>query len=194
MALNEYLKDSEPVLDTGTGTPYIAIFQANGKPIMDPQKNLPLGIFVSDFEYTYKEEDADEGNMTIETDNPELVSHPAIQFNQTLILQWGYIYPHKAPHIGPARKLFIEAMKSEFTPTGVKIKLTLKDSTALSKNMPASYAGTGDDYNTLAKCLGRMIDGFVGGVKLADYQGNVYSSKEVIIGLDRSQSDTVTEN
>lgn len=188
MALTKYVADSPPILDNGTGTPYIAIFQADGKPITDMQKGMPLGMFVSDFEYTYKEEDADEGKFTVQTDNPELVSHPSLQFNQTIILQWGYIYHSRAPHIGPPRKVFIEGMDSEFSPKGVKIVIKFKDSTALAKNTPATYDGVGEDHQDLSYILGRMIDGFVGGVKLVDYQGNQYASQEVIIGLSRDSN------
>ena len=48
--------DSPQVLEHGTGTPYVAIFNQMGTAIVDPVTLLPLGVFVTSFEYTYSDD------------------------------------------------------------------------------------------------------------------------------------------
>ena len=48
--------DSDPMLPDGTGTPYLAIFNTSGQPIMDDKNGLPIGMLVTSFKYVYEEE------------------------------------------------------------------------------------------------------------------------------------------
>ena len=42
---SEIQQDSKPILQDGTGTPYLAIFDGSGNAIIDPLSNLPIGVF-----------------------------------------------------------------------------------------------------------------------------------------------------
>ena len=57
-------------------------------------------MYVSSFEYTYIEGEPDEGQFIIETDNPEIVSLPQLQYRMPIKLQWGYIFPN-SDKVGP---------------------------------------------------------------------------------------------
>lgn len=184
------LPDSEPILENGTGTPYLAIFDGSGDPIMDPQKNKPIGIFVSSFKYSYIEEDADEGEFVIDTDNPELSSHPKLQYNQSLKLQWGYIFPTKEPFVGPVRSVIIVGNKTDFTDTGVKMTISFADSTVLAKNIPATYKSVQSDWDDITRILSEVFTGFAGSTtRISDYRGSKSANQGVII--QTGKPDTV---
>lgn len=40
------MEDSKPILVNGNGTPYLAIFDGAGSPIMDEFNGLPIGMEV----------------------------------------------------------------------------------------------------------------------------------------------------
>lgn len=45
----------KPTLYVGTGTPYIALFDEASQPILNPLTNLPLGLYMDSFRYTFQE-------------------------------------------------------------------------------------------------------------------------------------------
>ena len=131
--------DSNPVLYEGMATPYLAIFDGGQQPIMDDLTQLPIGVYVTNFEYNYDEDDDDNGNFTMECNNPDLVAHPSFKYKMPLCLQWGYIYPKGDSFIGPLRKVIVIGNESEFTETGVKITINFASASILAKNFPAKY-------------------------------------------------------
>lgn len=131
--------DSNTVLQHGTATPYVGVFNSQNSVIRDPKNGLPLGTFVTDFQYVYEEEKADHGQLLIDTDNPDLISLSELGYQQGLILQWGYIYPDQSSYIGPVRKVVITGMKTGFTATGVHITLEFTDAASLLKNSPSQH-------------------------------------------------------
>lgn len=135
----EQRPDSNTVLRHGTATPYIGIFNPQKSVIRDPKNGLPLGTFVTDFQYVYEEEKTDHGQLTIDTDNPDLVSLNELGYQQGLILQWGYIYPNQDSYIGPQRRVIITGKKAGFTATGVHITLEFTDAASLLKSSPSQH-------------------------------------------------------
>ena len=45
------MEDSSQVLEHGTGTPYVAIFNNLKEVIIEPKSGLPLGTFITNFQY-----------------------------------------------------------------------------------------------------------------------------------------------
>ena len=41
------VKANNPILYKGTGTPYLAIFDNQGIPVMNPLTGIPLGAYIS---------------------------------------------------------------------------------------------------------------------------------------------------
>lgn len=162
----ERKEDSAAVLLDGTGTPYLAVFNNLGEPIVDSSSGLPIGMLMTDFEYNYKEEKSDVGEFTLETDNPDLISHPALDFYMGLMLQWGWIYPNGGFYCSPVRQVVITEHKVDFTETGVKIRITFSDSSVLLKNQPADYYNSAAGFEAYVK---DMLKGVGIGLELWDY-------------------------
>ena len=158
--------DSAAVLLDGTGTPYLAVFNNLGEPIVDSSSGLPIGMLMTDFEYNYNEEKSDVGEFTLETDNPDLISHPALDFYMGLMLQWGWIYPNGGFYCSPVRQVVITEHKVDFTETGVKIRITFSDSSVLLKNQPADYYNSAAGFEAYVK---DMLKGVGIGLELWDY-------------------------
>lgn len=127
------------ILKGGTATPFLSIYSSKGTPIMDPKNKLPIGTYVSDFWYEYREEDSDECEITIECDNPDLITLPELSVQSTLILQWGYIYFDNTSYNGPVRKVMIRDYQADFNETGTRFVLKCTDLVAILKNKPADY-------------------------------------------------------
>lgn len=133
------IPDSPTILQNGTGTPYLGIFNGSAQPIIDPKNKLPIGVFVTSFEYVYDEEDCDEGRITIETDNPDLVALNDLGYYRPLQLQWGYIFPSQMTYQGPVRKVMITGREVTFNETGTHITIMFSDASVILKNHPANY-------------------------------------------------------
>lgn len=132
------MEDSKPIMEGGSATPYLAIFDGRSNPIVDPLTNLPIGTYVTNFEYVYNEEDDDTFEITLTCDNPNLIDLPQLSYLMPLLLQWGWIFSDGSSNCGPVRKVVIRDSESNFSDSGVKIVLKGTDAFALTKVMPAN--------------------------------------------------------
>lgn len=131
------MADSTSILELGTATPYLAIFDVTQKPIMIESKGQPLGTFVSSFWYEYCEEDDDKAEIVIETDTPDICNLPSLGIQMMLHLQWGYIFPQNEKKCGPVRKVVIRDVEESYSARGIKITLKCTDAFSLLKQSPA---------------------------------------------------------
>lgn len=161
--------DSPSILPNGTGTPYLAIFGVSGSPIMDTTKDLPIGMFVTSFEYQYIEEKSDKGQFVIVTDNTEIVVHPELDYKMGLQLQWGWILPNGDIISGPVRKVVITEHKVQFSPSGVEFTIKFSDSTYVLDTIPATYENQEKGGKEWYR---KVIENSPVGVILADYRLN----------------------
>lgn len=162
-----FKQDSPTILQNGTGTPYLAIFNGQGQPIIDPKNNLPIGMFMTSFEYIYDEEDVDGGSFNIDTDNPDLAALEALDYYRPLILQWGYIYPSNQAYIGPLRKVMITGREVNFNETGTHITIQFSDASVILKNMPARYF---ENTSGFLKYIEDILLGKGLGIIMVDYR------------------------
>ena len=154
------------MLPKGFATPYIAIFNSQLSVIRDPQNNMPIGTFVTHFEYTYDEEKTDSGKIELETNNPDLISLTELSYGMGLQLQWGYIYADGSGYYSPVRKVIIVNTDVNFSATGVKITLEVSDSSILLKNAPSNYF---DNTKGFVKYVEDLCKGVPIGIALVDY-------------------------
>ena len=132
------MEDSKRILKNGHGTPYLAVFNSRGKPIIDHKNKLPIGMNISSWFYQYDEEKEDTAEFVIETDNPDLVDHPDLREHAGLRLQWGYIYDDGTSISGPIRTVIIKDTEPDFGENGTKLTVNCMDSFGLTKTTPAN--------------------------------------------------------
>lgn len=158
--------DSNPTLHKGTGTPYLAIFDGGKSAIIDPLNNLPIGVFVTSFQYDYEEGKEDSGRIIIETNNPNLISLKSLQYMMPLFLQWGWIYSDSTSKSSPLKKVLIVGHDVNFTPSGVRIQIDFADCSVLLKNMPPDFTKQAKGFEQyLISCL----KGIPTGITFIDY-------------------------
>lgn len=158
--------DSNPTLHKGTGTPYLAIFDGGKSAIIDPLNNLPIGVFVTSFQYDYEEGKEDSGRIIIETNNTNLISLKSLQYMMPLFLQWGWIYPDSTSKSSPLKKVLIVGHDVNFTPSGVRIQIDFADCSVLLKNMPPDFT---KQAKGLEQYLISCLRGIPTGITFIDY-------------------------
>ena len=159
-------QDSAAVLSFGTGTPYVGIFNSYGSPLRDPSNGTPIGEYVTAFDYTYDEENTDKGKMVIETDNPDIVALTELSYQQSIQLQWGWIYSGQAVYCGPVRKVVIISQEVDFGPKGTKITIGFEDAAVFLKNLPSNYV---DNLKPFVEYAKDLYKGVPIGVAVIDY-------------------------
>lgn len=152
------MEDSSPVLVNGNGTPYLAIFDGVGSPIMDSFNNLPIGMEVVSFNYKYTEGKGDKGKFTIVTDFVGIVDTPELQFKMPLKLQWGWIFDNGTFKSGPVRLVNVKSHDIDFTPDGVRFTIEFADARMFLEAEPSKYVGSKTEYLEVFKelALGKM--------------------------------------
>lgn len=138
-------KTSPSVLDHGTATPYIALFDAALEPIMNPLTGVALGAYVSQFQYRFDQEHENECVMTVDTGNPDTVDIPEIQDGAPVSIQYGYIYPDGTIYSSKVHELEVKELESTFDDQGTHLVIHLKDSTSNLRSTDP-YKPLGDSY------------------------------------------------
>lgn len=123
-------------LKNGTGTAYLAIFDNNKKPVCD-NRGIPIGVYMSDFWYQYEEDGSDSAEITLNTDDPDIVDIPALAHDNTLRVQWGLIFSDGTSESSPVRKIVIRDHDIDFDENGVKLLLKCTDGADKIKALPA---------------------------------------------------------
>lgn len=129
--------NSLSILPDGMSMPYVAIFDSKKEAILEPLTELPLGTFVVGFFYNYREEKEDECEITLETNNPNLIDIPALKTNMPLRVQWGHIFSDGSSKSGPVRTVVLRDIEANFSESGVKYVLKCTDAFAVTKNTRA---------------------------------------------------------
>lgn len=152
------MEDSPAVLVNGNGTPYLAIFDGVGSPIMDEFNNLPIGMEVVSFNYKYTEGKGDKGKFTIVTDYVGIVDTPQLQFKMPLKIQWGWIFSDNTFKSGPVRLVNVKSHDIDFTPEGVRFTIEFADAKMFLEAEPSKYVGNKTEYLEVFKelALGKM--------------------------------------
>lgn len=165
--------DYNNMLPDGTASTYLAIFDGQNNPIFDTQKQLPLGLFVTGFNYEDDEDDDDSGDITIETDNVNIISLPQLGYLMPIKLQWGWIYPDNTYKSSPIRSVVVKKHKVDFTPEGVKLTLEVASASFLLKNQSAHYENNKE--GDFIKYIKGLLQGVSVPVSVCDYSVKPYA-------------------
>lgn len=140
------------VLMYGTATPYIALFDDSSLPIINPLTGIPLGAYMSRFNYRFDEEKENEAVIVFDTGNPDTADIEEIQEGKTIYLQWGYIYPNGDYLSSNVHAVEIKEIDLNFNDQGTTLILKCKDSTSsLRESIP--YKSNGTDWYTMVNFL-----------------------------------------
>lgn len=145
-------KPDPHVLVYGTATPYVALFDEGSMPVMNPLTNIPLGAYISRFNYKFDEENENQATLIFDTGNPDTVDIEAIQEGKTLYLQWGYIYPNGESKSSKVHAVEVKELGSTFNDQGTTLTLKCKDGTSsLREDVP--YKSNGMDWYKMKNFL-----------------------------------------
>lgn len=159
------------IMEQASGMPYLAIFNSNGEPIKDPRNDLPVGVYVVNFEFIEDDENIDEAIIELETDNPDLISIPDFNVHMILRIQWGIIFADGNSNIGPVKLVKINDHSIEGTAEGVRITLKCTCPSIQTKFEQAS-TGTMDlvgNNNDFITWLRHIFKGHIS-IKVIDYE------------------------
>lgn len=152
-------KSSPYTLMQGTATPYIAFFNEDGYPLINPDTGIPLGAYVNSFELKLSEGAEDYGTIRIDNSNPDLVDIPELKENGEIIIQYGYIFSNGSTKSSKPRRLVVKQVNQVFDESGTHLTLFVKDSiTDLRHSLP--FKPSGDNVTM----LDYMNEGFNQGV------------------------------
>ena len=145
---------SEPsILQEGTATPYLAIFNESGMPVMNVITGIPLGAYVSSFTYKFSEGKENEANIVFDTGDPDTVDQEDLQVNRTIWLQWGYIYPDGTSCCNEPIAVKVKDYSAIFDDSGTHSTLKCVDGTTeLRRALPLR---SGDDPN---EAMSKFLD------------------------------------
>lgn len=125
------MTQSDPsILLKGTATPYLAIFSEEGMPVMNQITGIPLGAYISRFQFKYDEEQENLATLTFECGDPDVVDQEDLQEGKTLILQWGYIYADGSAVCNEPKAIKIRDFNCTFDDSGTHASLVCVDGTA----------------------------------------------------------------
>ena len=123
-------KSDPSILLKGTATPYLAIFSEEGMPIMNQITGIPLGAYISRFQFKYSEEEENLATLTFECGNPDIVDQEDLGENKTIILQCGYIYADGTAVCNKPKAVKIRDFNCTFDDSGTHASILCIDSTA----------------------------------------------------------------
>ena len=125
-----------PILPQGIGQPYLSLFDAEGNPIKNTLTGIPLGAYITSWNFVYDEEKENTSTITIETGNPDTVDISELQENSTIYLQWGYIYPDGQFVSSPVRAIKVRDFNCNFDAEGTHITLICIDGVSALRYFP----------------------------------------------------------
>jgi len=145
------------ILQYGTATPYLAIFSEVGTPVLHPITGVPLGAYISQFQYQYDEEKLNECTITFDCGDPDVVDERSFPTDMKIFVQWGYIYSDGSSISSEAKALKVRDYNVDFDDQGVHSSLVCLDIKAdLLLSLPVK--SNGDENKTLDKFLENGCD------------------------------------
>ena len=139
-------------LQSGTATPYVALFSLEGGPIVNPLTGIALGAYVTEFKFSSGDENEDALRIVIDTGDPNAVDIPESQEKKELAVQWGYIYSNGTSKSSKVHVVEVKQLEVTFDDQGTHITVGAKDSVS-DLRLTAPYKPSGDENYTMKNFL-----------------------------------------
>lgn len=114
---------SYPVMNTGQATPYIALFNYAGIPIMNPYTGIPIGASITQFAFKYEIDESTECHLEFTVPGVDIVDIMDLQEGVAMYLQWGYIYPETRTLSSKPKQIQLKEVDYQFDDQGTHIKI-----------------------------------------------------------------------
>ena len=151
------MSEMPSILQHGTATPYLAIFDGQGNPFRHPISGVPLGAYISKFSYKFDPKKNNECAITFDCGDPDVVGESAFKENSKIMVQWGYIYSDGSSISSDPIVLYIRDYNVDFDDSGVHSSLICLDiKEEIRKQFPVKP--NGDEQRTLDKYLENGCD------------------------------------
>lgn len=131
----------------GTATPYLALFNSEGSPIMNTLTGIPLGAYITKFSYRYDTEKENSATLTFDTGDPDTVDIEELQVGQTIIIQWGYIFPDGTSNSNQPISIKVKDYDCTFDSTGTHSTLKCVDGVSNLRYLPGHPPTDPEDEN-----------------------------------------------
>ena len=158
--------NNQPMSQYGTATPYLAIFNSEGKPVMNTITGIPLGAYITNFMYKYDEEKENQASLTFDTGNPDAVDIKELQEDKTIYLQWGYVFPDGEFIASPIKSIKVKDFNCTFDSTGTHVTILCVDGVVALRHLPPHRPSAEDDdddgVSSMVDFLDRGCDHGVG--------------------------------
>lgn len=148
------MSDKVKMLPKGFGMPFVKVTDSKNQIILDPITKLPLGTFITQFDYVYREEDDDECNISLTVNNPDIADIPALREQQYLTVQWGYVLDDSNYIPSSARRVMVRDVDIRFSMQGVVITLRCTDGASLLKQKQLSKNKDDNFVDWIQQALG----------------------------------------
>lgn len=137
----------------GVTMPYLALFDYKGDPILNPITGVPLGAYITSFLYTFDEEHENQAKLLFHTGEPDIVDTEGLQHNDSLIIQWGYIFPDGTSNIGVPHTIKVKDYSCKFTSTGVQVEIICIDGTSDLRHLPGIPPFDEEDPDNMVRAM-----------------------------------------
>ena len=131
-------------LYSGTGQPYVALFTENLDPLLNTVNGLPLGYYISKFDYQMNHEKENVCNISIDAGITEILDIPEVQEGNVIKMQYGYVFSDGSVKSSKLYTLKIKEVSITLDDKGTHIGLALKDSVSDLRHIDG-YMESGDD-------------------------------------------------
>jgi hypothetical protein len=150
------------MLKYGIAQPYLAIFNEEGKPVMNPITGIPLGAYITNFSYKYDEEKENQASITFDVGDPDTVDIEDLQEKKIVVLQWGYIYSDTTFISSEPKIIQVKDFNCTFNSTGTHVTIKFIDSVSSVRKLPPHRPSAEDDdddgYSSLVEYMERGCD------------------------------------
>lgn len=160
----EYTKDENitlPIMANGMGMPYVALFNIDGYPILDPLTGLPVGCGITKFSFRSQVDEPNETQIVIETGGADIADSPQLQEGYLIVVQWGYIFPKGNTISSKPKPLRIKEIDYTFDNNGTKVVLKCVDQTNVVQYLP-QYIPDPTTSETFTDYMDRGFDQGIG--------------------------------
>lgn len=149
-------------LDYPLGMPLAWVYTPDGEMIVD-QFDRPIARNITDFEYTYDEEEDDRCNISFHFQEVTQFDLPYLDNDVVILVQWGFMTPEGKFIKSPKRKVAIQDIRTDYGTNGLKLELECADLLGYLKAYKTSTVRKFENPNAklAINAIGKGTDNFL---------------------------------